>query len=215
VTPHELTGRARTHLVEVQGLGCHVHAHVLTPFVQLRRGASRAGIDLAAASAFRDFDRQLAIWNAKFDAPPAAGATSNPDERISAILQWSALPGASRHHWGTDLDLIDRAALTPGYRVRLVAEEYAPGGPFAAAALWLEEHAAKFGFFRPYRGVRSGVQPEPWHFSFAPVAELARRHLTAALLRAALAEAALRGKEAVLARLEEILSRYVNSIDLP
>jgi LAS superfamily LD-carboxypeptidase LdcB len=215
LTPHELTGRSRTHLVEVQNLGCQVHAHVVTPFLQLRRAASKAGFDLVAASAFRDFDRQLAIWNAKFDAPDAGGAVATPDERIDAILQWSALPGASRHHWGTDMDLIDRAALAPGYRVRLVPEEYAPGGPFAAAALWLEANASRFGFFRPYRGLRSGVQPEPWHFSFAPVAEQARRHLTAALLRAALTEAALCGKDAVLARLEEILSRYVNAIDLP
>jgi LAS superfamily LD-carboxypeptidase LdcB len=215
MTPHELTGRSRTHLAEMPGEGCHVHAHVVTPFMQLRRAAAKAGFDLAAASAFRDFERQLAIWNAKFDAPAAGSEPSGPDERINAILQWSALPGASRHHWGTDLDLIDRAALNPGYRVRLVAEEYAPGGPFAAAALWLEANAAHYGFFRPYRGVRSGVQPEPWHFSFAPVAEQARRHMSAALLRATLAEVALCGKEAVLLRLEEILSRYVNAIDLP
>jgi LAS superfamily LD-carboxypeptidase LdcB len=215
LTPRELTGRSRTHLVEVPGQGCHVHAHVVTPFMQLRHAASKAGFDLAAASAFRDFERQLAIWNAKFDAPSAGGAPSTPDERISAILQWSALPGASRHHWGTDLDLIDRAALTPGLSVRLVPEEYAPGGPFAAAALWLEANAPRFGFFRPYRGVRSGVQPEPWHYSFAPVAEQARRHLRAELLRTVLAEVALSGKERVLARLEEILSRYVNAIDLP
>jgi LAS superfamily LD-carboxypeptidase LdcB len=215
LTPHELTGRSRTHLVEVPGQGCHVHAHVATPLMQMQRAASKAGFDLVAASAFRDFERQLAIWNAKFDAPAAGGAAHGEDERISAILQWSALPGASRHHWGTDLDLIDRAALTPGYRVRLVPEEYASGGPFAAAALWLEEHAAHYGFFRPYRGVRSGVRPEPWHFSFAPVAEQARRQLSAALLRAVLGEVALSGKAAVLARLEEILSRYVHSIDLP
>jgi LAS superfamily LD-carboxypeptidase LdcB len=215
LTPNELTGRSRTHLVEVPGQGCHVHAHVVTPFMQLRRAASKAGFDLAAASAFRDFERQLAIWNAKFDAPSAGGAPSTPDERINAILQWSALPGASRHHWGTDLDLIDRAALTPAFSVRLVPEEYASGGPFAAAAQWLEANAAHYGFFRPYRGLRSGVQPEPWHFSFAPVAEQARRHVSAALLRTVLAEVALSGKERVLARLEEILSRYVNSIDLP
>ena len=39
--------------------------------------------------------------------------------------------------------------------------------------------------------------------------------MSAALLRATLAEVALCGKEAVLLRLEEILSRYVNAIDLP
>ena len=212
----ELTGRARTHLVEVPDQSCQVHRHVATPFEQLRRAATKEGFDLAAASAFRDFERQLSIWNAKYDKPAADGrAALAPNERIDAILQWSALPGASRHHWGTDLDLIDRAAMTPGYRVRLVAEEYAPGGPFAAAAEWLESNAARFGFFRPYRGISSGVKAEPWHFSFAPAAEQARKNLTVALLREAIGEASMSGKQAVLARLEEIAGRYVNSIDLP
>ena len=211
----ELTGRGRTHLVEVRDQGCFVHVHVATPFMQLRSAAAKAGLDLAAVSAFRDFERQLAIWNAKYDGFAAERAALEPDERIDAILQFSALPGASRHHWGTDMDLIDRAALTPGYRVRLVSEEYAPGGPFAAAAEWLEENASRFGFFRPYRGILSGVQAEPWHFSFAPVSEAARRHFRAALLSAALGEAGLSGKAAVLARLEQIVMRYVDSIDLP
>jgi LAS superfamily LD-carboxypeptidase LdcB len=215
LNPLELTGRARTHLVEVPDQGCHVHLHVATPFMQLRGAAARAGFDLAAVSAFRDFERQLTIWNAKYDKPTGDVAALEPDRRIEAILQWSALPGASRHHWGTDMDLIDRAALTPGYRVRLVTEEYAPGGPFAAAAEWLEANASRFGFFRPYRGIRSGVQAEPWHFSFAPVAENARRHFSVPLLSAALGEARLSGKQAVMARLEELVARYVNLIDLP
>ncbi len=215
MNPLELTGRARTHLVEVPGEGWHVHRHVATPFAQLRRAAAKDGLDLAAASAFRDFARQLSIWNAKYDQPAADGVALAPNERIDAILQWSALPGASRHHWGTDLDLIDRAAMPPGYRVRLVSEEYAPGGTFAATARWLEANAARFGFFRPYRGIRSGVQAEPWHFSFAPAAEQARKNLSVALLREVIGAANVSGGEAVLARLEEIVSRYVNSIDLP
>jgi LAS superfamily LD-carboxypeptidase LdcB len=205
LNPHELTGRARTHLVEVTGLDSFVHAHVAVPFGRLRRAAAENGIDLVPASAFRDFDRQLSIWNTKYQR----------SGDIDAILEWSALPGASRHHWGTDLDLIDRAAMAPGYRVRLVPEEYAPGGPFAAAHDWLAANASRFGFFRPYRGVRSGVGAEPWHYSFAPAAEPARRQLTVTLLAGVLAESALLGKEAVLARLDGIHARYIDTIDLP
>lgn len=138
-----------------------------------------------------------------------------PAARVEAILLWSALPGASRHHWGTDVDLIDRRAIAPGYQVQLTQDEFGVSGPFAALAGWLEEHAARFGFFRPYRGVRSGVQPEPWHFSFAPVAENARRELTPAVLRSALEGAPLLGKDQVLARLEELHQRYVERIDPP
>ena len=224
MTPVELTGRARTHIVELADPPCALHAHAAAPFLNLRRAASEAGFDLVPVSGFRDFARQLAIWNAKFDgAAPlfdAGGraldaAQLSPQERVAAILQWSALPGASRHHWGTDLDLIDRGAVAPGYRVQLTPAEYAAPGPFAPLAGWLEANAPRFGFFRPFRGVLSGVRPEPWHFSFAPVAERARRDLSPAVLRAALHEARLAGGECVLERLDELHARYVASIDWP
>jgi LAS superfamily LD-carboxypeptidase LdcB len=202
----------------------HVHVHALTPFSNLRRAALAAGFDLAPVSSFRDFDRQLSIWNAKFsgDRPlfDAAGrsldaAQLTPSERIDAILRWSALPGASRHHWGTDLDLVDANAIAPGYRVQLTAEEFSAAGPFGPVAEWLEMHAARFGFFRPFRGVLSGVQAEPWHYSFAPVAETARRALSPSVLQGALASAPLMGKDQVMERLEELHARYVVAIDWP
>lgn len=220
----ELTGRARTHIVDLPEPPCFLHVHVHNAFLAMRRAAASDGLDLAAQSSFRDFQRQMTIWNGKFSGSrpmnDAAGnrveaATLAPAARVEAILLWSALPGASRHHWGTDVDLIDRRAMPAGYQVQLTHEEFAAGGPFAALAVWLEAHAARYGFFRPYRGVRSGVQPEPWHFSFAPVAENARRKLTPAILRTAIDSAPLLGKEQVLERLEELHQRYVQRIDPP
>ncbi len=224
MTPHELTGRVRTHIVDLPELGMAVHVHAVAPFIGLRRAALAAGFDLVAVSSFRDFDRQLGIWNAKFNGErplygelgellPAADLT--PAERVAAILIWSALPGASRHHWGTDLDLVDRGAIAAGYRVQLVTEEFAPGGPFAAVSQWLEANAARFGFFRPFRGRSSGVQREDWHYSFAPLAETARHALTPEVLGAALAGARLEGKSEVLAQLDQLHARYVATIDLP
>jgi LAS superfamily LD-carboxypeptidase LdcB len=224
MNPLELTGRARTHSVALLEPVCTVHVHAAVPFMNLRRAALAAGIDLRPVSSFRDFEHQLSIWNGKFSGErplyDAAGGLLDvlqlsPAERVEAILRWSALPGASRHHWGTDLDLIDANAIAPGYRVQLTAAEFLPGGPFAALAEWLAVHAARFGFFRPYRGVLSGVQAEPWHYSFAPLGEPARRSLTSSVLRAALIAAPLLGKESVMARLEELHSRYVAAIDWP
>jgi LAS superfamily LD-carboxypeptidase LdcB len=224
VTPAELTGRARTHIIDVADPSGALHVHAVAAFMQLRRAAAADGFDPAPVSTFRDFARQLAIWNRKWSGEvPLNDPAGNPidptrlsaAERVDAILHWSALPGASRHHWGTDLDLIDRRALPAGYRVQLVRSEYTGPGPFAPLAEWLEANASRFGFFRPFRGILSGVQPEPWHFSFAPVAEPARRRLTPALLREALETSDLAGKEAVLPRVEEIHARYVASIDWP
>jgi LAS superfamily LD-carboxypeptidase LdcB len=224
VNVDELTGQARTHISAVSDPACLVHAHVVTPFLNLRRAALADGLDVVPMSSFRDFARQLAIWNGKFsgerpmyDASGALldAAALTPAERIDAILLWSALPGASRHHWGTDLDLVDAQAQASGYEVKLTPAEFAPGGPFARLGSWLGLHAARFGFFRPFQGIRSGVQPEPWHFSFAPVAEQARRSLSPQVLHAAIEGAPLLGKETVLARLEELHARYVARIDLP
>jgi LAS superfamily LD-carboxypeptidase LdcB len=224
VNAGELTGQVRTHIVDVSDPDCALHAHVVAPFRNLRRAALADGIDLVPQSSFRDFSRQLIIWNGKFSgARPMQDASGHPIDapllppakRIDAILLWSALPGASRHHWGTDIDLIDRGAIPPGYRIKLTPEEFTPPGPFAPLAGWLETNAARFGFFRPFRGILSGVQAEPWHFSFAPVAENARRALSPAVLHAAIAAAPLLGKDQVLERLDELHARYVASIDWP
>jgi len=220
----ELTGRATTHLVPVPEPPCTLHVHAAAPFLNLRQAGLAAGFDLRAASSFRDFERQLAIWNGKYsgerplydaDGRLLDASRLSPQDRIEAILRWSALPGASRHHWGTDVDLIDANAVPAGYRVQLTAAEYAPSGPFGPLLDWLRVHAERFGFFRPFRGVLSGVQPEPWHFSFAPVAEAARAALKPRVLEAALADAPLLGKEFVMARLDELHARYVSAIDWP
>ena len=224
MNPDELTGQVRTHIATVPEPDCALHAHVVAPFLNLRRAAQADGFDLTPQSSFRDFSRQLTIWNGKFSGQrPMVDACGRPldvhglsaSERVEAILLWSALPGASRHHWGTDVDLIDARATPPGYRVGLTPEEFAAGGPFAPLGEWLEANAARFGFFRPFRGVLSGVQAEPWHFSFAPVAENARRALNLSVLRQALEAAPLLGKEEVLQRLEELHTRFVANIDWP
>jgi len=224
VNDRELTGQVRSHIADVADLECALHTQVVAPFMALRRAARAAGFDVVAQSSFRDFSRQLTIWNGKFSGTrPMVDASGRPiktselsaGERIEAILLWSALPGASRHHWGTDVDLIDAAATPPDYRAQLTTEEFSTGGPYAPLGAWLEANAARFGFFRPFRGVLSGVVPEPWHFSFAPVAENARRALSTAVLHKAIAAAPLLGKDQVLARLAELHSRYVASIDWP
>lgn len=223
-TPEQLTGRASDHVVELADPPCTLHREVVGPFLALRAAAARAGIDLVPVSSFRDFARQRAIWNGKhagerelLDAGsrPLDAASLDEDARVSAILHWSALPGASRHHWGTDFDVIDAAAMPAGYRPRLVPAEFAPGGVFAALEAWLAAHAHRYGFFRPYGTWRGGVQPEPWHLSHAGVAGEAQRQLTEAVLRGAIEGGELAAGETVLRRLPEIVARYVMNVDAP
>jgi len=223
-TLEQLTGLTRDHLIELSDPRCTLHRQVLAPFLAMRAAAAADGIDLVAFSSFRDFDRQLAIWNGKYrgERPmqDRAGRSLNPGsltpaERVAAILWWSALPGASRHHWGTDFDVMDLAALPPGYRIQVVPAEYRPGGPFERLTTWLDAHMHAFGFFRPYATDRGGVAPEPWHLSYAPVALAAQRALSLERLRVVLAAADIDGRDELLQTLAENFQRYVVDVDAP
>jgi len=228
-----LTGRSRAHVVERPELGCTLHHETIEAFLALRAAATGEGIDLRVASSFRDFERQRIIWNDKFcgrrpllDRKGRLLDTNTLDAaaRIEAILAWSALPGASRHHWGTDFDVYDAAAMPDISQLRLVPEEYSSTGPFARLDAWLERHLGRYGFFRPYQpsideAVR-GVSPEPWHLSFAPLAANFLSALTPQLLAETLREVELEGRklegcELVLQRIDDIHHRYVANITAP
>ena len=221
-TLDQLTGRSRTHLLEIEDPACVLHREVIKPFLAMRAAAAADGIELVAFSGFRDFDRQLGIWNGKFrgerpiqdrSGKPLDALAMSPAERVAAILWWSALPGASRHHWGTDFDVLDARAKPPDYKLRVVPEEYLTGGIFNRLTLWLDAHMHAFGFFRPYATDRGGVAPEPWHLSYAPVARQAQAALSVENLRVVLAESAIEGKDEVLAALEPNYSSYVLNVD--
>ena len=221
LSPLELTGRARTHVVLMPEFGCELHPKAAAALRAMGAVAAHEGIDLQAVSGFRDFERQLAIWNGKFRGTralldkagrPLRAADLDEARRVAAILVWTALPGASRHHWGSDCDVIDRAALERGADVELLAADYAPGGRYARLSRWLDDHAHEYGFFLPYERDRGGVQPEPWHISYAPVAGPALAALDVQMLRAALAGAALDGRASVEARLHELYDRYVAAV---
>jgi len=198
-----------------------VHRDVVEPFRALRQAAQAAGFDLRILSGFRSFTDQLSIWNRKARgeravldsrAVPLDITRLRPAELVYAILRWSALPGASRHHWGTDLDVYDRAAQPDGYEIELIPAEVDPGGMFGPLHAWLDERIAAgtaFGFFRPYDRDRNGVAPERWHLSYAPLATGYLRGLTPDVLRAAVAEADVMLKDTVLERLDDIYTRFV------
>lgn len=220
----ELTGRARTHVVQRDDLKAALERNVVGPFLAMKDGAARDGIAIEVVSAFRDFEAQQKIWDRKYRGErPLYDAHGNVTEHaklsgaelIDAILSWSAVPGGSRHHWGTEIDVIDRAAVPEGYRVRLLPEETQPGGVFHRLHQWLDENMARYGFFRPYRTYRGGVYPEPWHLSYAPVSTVALQLLTAELLEQAVRASDILGKALVLSRSAGIHRQYVVNVDAP
>lgn len=221
-------GQSEAHLcdpITAAALGAPMHREVVAPFLALQAEAREAGFDLRVLSGFRAFERQLSIWNRKVagelalldsEARPLDVATMSDAEIVFAILRWSALPGASRHHWGTDLDIYDAAACPPGYQVELVPAEVDDAGMFGPMHRWLDQRIAAGGaqgFFRPYDQDRGGVAPERWHLSHAPSAAAFQQRLTAALLRDAIGRADLRLRDTVLDHLDPIFDRFVINVN--
>ena len=216
-----LTGQSRAHLIEQNG---HlINKDIQADLFALTEAAKQAGFDFAFASSFRDFDRQLAIWNGKFTGTiPLLDSKSEPldietlsdDQKVVAILRWSALPGASRHHWGTDLDIFATNLLPSNTKLQLEPWEYLSGhqAPFHQ---WLKQNLPKFGFFFPYRQDRGGIAAEPWHISHIDCANQYQSLLTQHILRQALVQIQIAGKQQIITMLPELYARFIINITAP
>lgn len=188
-----------------------VHREVIEPLKELQLRARQAGFELMVCSGFRSFQRQSEIWNRKVK----ESSHKIESEIIHSILRWSALPGLSRHHWGTDFDVIDKKGLVPDYQVKLVPEEFELGGPFGKLHAWLDSEMGNLGFFRPYQSDRGGVSPERWHLSYAPLSQQYLGQLKLEKVQEAVEKSDLLLKTQVLTELPEVFNRYTLSIDLP
>ena len=110
-------GLDESHLVQLPDSAHRLLPTTAQAFCLMQQAAHADGLDLALASRYRSFARQQIIWDEKFNGQrPVLDAQSHPldihtlndQARILAILRWSALPGTSRHHWGSDMDIYAR-----------------------------------------------------------------------------------------------------------
>ena len=186
-------GLSEEHLVSIAP-DLRAERETAAAFQALVRRAEERGFELRIASAFRGYDRQVRILNDKWaGARPVTDGEGRLLERtqyddqewLNLILRFSALPGTSRHHWGTDLDIWDASTVDEDYRVQLVPSEYGPSGPFCEITCWLDELMAADdaeGFFKPYAEDRGGIAPEAWHISYRPAALQYQDRVSAELL---------------------------------
>lgn len=220
----EVTGRTRTHIVQYESPRFAAHPAVASAYMAMRAAAKQDGIDLMPVSSFRDYGAQSRIWEMKFkgratlydiDGIPRDRTGMTEEQTIWHILDWSAMPGASRHQWGTEIDVVDAAVMPPGYKPLLLPVEVREGGLFQRLHRWLDAHIHEFGFFRPYAKFQGGMFAEPWHLSYAPISTLALEDLTLDILREATQASKLSGRERVVALLPEIFERHVRNIVPP
>ncbi|WP_163393201.1 M15 family metallopeptidase [Enterovibrio norvegicus] len=213
-----LTGQTQEHLVSHGDF--LLHADVKADFIRLQTAAQAAGFELAIASSFRDFARQQMIWNNKFmglrPILDDTGTSLDPsrlsdDEKVRAILRWSALPGASRHHWGTDIDVYSTNLLPQSVSLQLEPWEYLSGHQ-APLFAWLEDNLEQYGFYLPYREDKGGVAFEPWHISHKATTQGLLEQLTPETLSAVIASSDIQGRETILPMLNWIYSQYISNV---
>lgn len=167
LTLEMLTGKSREHLVNLPTTHSSNHflqTQAMQAFQALQQSAAKNGFNLQPASSFRDFERQKLIWNSKFkgerkvhdDAGKALDLNQLDDwQKCQAILRWSALPGASRHHWGTEVDIFDPDLLPQGQSLQLEPWEYEKGGYFFELSEFLAENLPHFDFALPFMNMQS------------------------------------------------------------
>jgi LAS superfamily LD-carboxypeptidase LdcB len=215
-----LTGCTETHLQHIAE-GIAIHRQMTSAWLALQKAAETDGITIKIVSGFRSFQRQAAIWQAKCDGlrpvynleqQRVPVTTLTGLSKLEAILLYSALPGASRHHWGTELDIYDAAAVAADYQPQLLNAEYQPAGPFARLTQWLSDNALHFGFFQPYQHYLGGVAAEPWHLSFAPIAIPYLQAFTLETLRQCIEQHSIAEQHTVLEHLPHLYQTYVINI---
>lgn len=148
--------------------GMYLRKEVLDAFILMRLKAKADGVNLTIISACRNFNHQKRIWEAKWngsrkvEGEDLSQAIPNGAERAKEILKYSSMPGTSRHHWGTDIDI---NSLSPSYF---------ESGKGKKEYEWLRDNAFEFGFCQVYseKGTerKYGYEEEKWHWSYTPIA---------------------------------------------
>lgn len=218
ITTQHALGLDASHLCEAQD-GHRLEKQTYDAFLLMQQAAKKDNVNINIASSYRNFERQKFIWDQKWqglrplyspDGILLDNASLSEEKKLAAILTWSALPGASRHHWGTDLDIFDRRAIErSGKKLQLVPDEYSVNGPCGALSQWLIENAEKFDFYLPYSFYNGGVSAEPWHISYQPMAHRIQQLQTLDALQALISKEAINGQDYVLCRLPMIYRKYI------
>lgn len=147
--------------------GMYLRKEALDAFKRMQAAAKKDGILLVIISASRNFNHQKGIWEAKWNGQRLVNgqnlktAVSDPASRAKEILKYSSMPGTSRHHWGTDID------------INSLNSNYFKTGKGKKEYEWLRDNALEFGFCQVYSEKGSerlnGYEEEEWHWSFMPL----------------------------------------------
>ena len=133
-----------------------VDARIAEALRQMVNDAAATGVKLKPTNGYRSIARQQELWDARVKTL-MEGGLSQADAETKAI-DYTSAPGTSDHNTGLGLDIVseDHPAKDAGF-----AE--------TAAAQWLAEHAADYGFILRYPSDKTeatGMDYEPWHYRY-------------------------------------------------
>lgn len=166
--------------------GMYMQREAYEAYLKMYAAAKEASITLQIRSATRNFDYQKGIWERKWTGETILSSGENASiafkdsfARATNILKYSSMPGTSRHHWGTDIDLNN------------FNNEWFESGEGLKLFTWLEAHAHEYGFCRPYTAKDAdrpnGYNEEKWHWSYTPISNdytrLAEKHLSDKMIK--------------------------------
>lgn len=168
VTPEELLGQfdQRTHpdFTKISSTytakeNIYLRKEVYAQFEKMHAAAKADGVHLKIVSATRNFNYQKGIWERKWNRSKYMGWDAL--KKAQDILNYSSMPGSSRHHWGTDVDLnsLNNDFFTSGEGLKIYT--------------WLCENGPTYGFYQVYTAKdsgRTGYNEEKWHWSYLPLA---------------------------------------------
>ncbi len=136
-------------------------------FLRLRKKIlEESSIKIQLISGYRSYKDQEKIWQWKLK--------NLPSSSIHEILSFSAIPGFSRHHWGTEIDIGVEGiphyeAITPEFFMTPLGKKL-----FSL----LQKYAPLYGFCFPYLHPPSkrnphlytyGHEEEKWHLSYKKI----------------------------------------------
>ena len=152
-----LTGMDNSKIV---GDTIQLERETYNAFIKMKDAAEKDGIKIKIVSGFRDFYRQQTIWNNKYKKFTEEFLLDGPSA-IQEIIRFSTIPGTSRHHWGTEIDVIDENFKNE--KNLLIAKKYEEGGIFNSLKKWMDKNSEKFGFYIVYddNDKRPGFEYEP------------------------------------------------------
>ncbi|WP_452225772.1 M15 family metallopeptidase [Lacinutrix cladophorae] len=166
ISSEELMGKGNPKLF---GTDYKLRKEAYLAFQNMKATALKEGVRIQIVSSYRSFNHQKHIWEGKYKRYINQGLSA--EKSIQKIIEYSTIPGTSRHHWGTDIDIIDANVHAPKHVLR--EENFHRDGSYIYLKKWMDAHANSFGFYLVYTADlnRKGFKYEPWHYSYKPLSQ--------------------------------------------